>query len=182
MVTEPIGFISPKIDGVETKYFECLGSGVYDTKNQGDSIHQMAQYVESIEFGFDLNHLYVKVVTEPINLEKINEYDTEFCIFKPNPLNVIINLGSLVNNRINSSLSIRRNGEAINHRGGIEAAFKTFLELKIPLNCFGGTVAEKVHFQVKVYRHQKLIEKWPKEDLIVCEIPGPEFEKIEWKV
>lgn len=183
IITEPIGFISPRIDGADTNYFEWLGSGVFDTKNHGDSMHQMAQFVETIGFGFDLQHIYLKVITEPIKVaDVLEEYDAEICIFKPKPLNVHVNLGSLINKGINSGLSIRKNGESISQPNELKAAFKTFLEMKIPLHCFSGIAGDNVHFQVKIYRNQKIIEKWPKEELIVCEIPGPEFEKEEWRV
>ena len=59
---------------------------------------------------------------------------------------------------------------------------KIFLELKIPFDDFDGAPADKVQYQIKLFRNKKLIEKWPKEELIECEIPGPEFEKIEWRV
>ena len=83
---------------------------------------------------------------------------------------------------MNNSLSVRKNGKSIDNPGGVKAAFKSFLELKIPFDDFGGESAGKVHYQVKLFRNKKLLEKWPKEELIECEIPGPDFEKIEWRV
>ena len=180
---KPMGFISPVIDGIETNYFEWLGAGSYDTKVQGDSMHQMSQFVESIDFGFDLNNFYIKVITDQqFSKKHLFDYEIEVCIFEPGRINILVNLGSLAKKGMNNSLSVRKNGKSIDNPVGIKAAFKSFLELKIPFDDFDGAPADKVQYQIKLFRNKKLIEKWPKEELIECEIPGPEFEKIEWRV
>ena len=63
-VGRPSGFIRPVIDGRVTSYFEWIGAGCVEGTSTQASMHQVSERepgLTLIEFGFDLEHLYVRV-------------------------------------------------------------------------------------------------------------------------
>src|SRR5439155_489559 len=62
--TDPVGFISPTLDGDETSYLEWLGAGSVEVRDGAGAMHQtdrQASIVTLIRFGFDRARLYVRV-------------------------------------------------------------------------------------------------------------------------
>ena len=63
-VAPPSALIHPVIDGEMTNYFEWIGAGSVDIVPVGDAMHEVsarATAVSALEFGFDLENLYVRV-------------------------------------------------------------------------------------------------------------------------
>jgi alpha-amylase/alpha-mannosidase (GH57 family) len=183
IISEPVGFISPTIDGMETNYFEWLGAGVFHTKHHGESMHQMAQFVECVMFGFDIDNFYVKVLTRHGNTQReSDQLEVVLNIVKPRHIKLRANLGSLRGKSPKSGFRIEENGRLEETTSGVQAAHKDFLEIGIPFRLIGGKSGDEMGFQIRVYQDEKLLEKWPKSDLIQLQIPDSEFERIEWKV
>jgi hypothetical protein len=62
--SEPTALLEPKLDGEESSYFEWLGAGVYEAQDLAGAMHQTtraALRLASVRFGFDRQHLYVRV-------------------------------------------------------------------------------------------------------------------------
>ena len=179
---EPIGFISPVIDGLETNYFEWLGSGMFDARRQGAAMHQTNQFVEVIHFGFDLQHFYLKVLFSNEIHEELENLAVQIDFFEPRPLKILLPLKEIAGKELAEEVLIKSNGDWQKHRDGIRVAFKKFLEMGVPFSLLGGKVGNRVQFQVKLLRDRNLLEVWPRDATLDFNIPGPDFEQIEWKV
>src|SRR6185369_10132997 len=62
--TAPTGLITPTLDGEETSYFEWLGAGALEIRDVADAMHQIdrqAALLTFVQFGFDREHLYVRL-------------------------------------------------------------------------------------------------------------------------
>src|SRR5437773_8416238 len=62
--TTPSGYVTPTIDGEETSYFEWLGAGSLEIRKLDGVMHQgdrRAPVLTLVQFGFDREHLYVRL-------------------------------------------------------------------------------------------------------------------------
>lgn len=60
-VTVPDARISPTIDGRVTHFYEWAGAGLYDCARQGAAMHRVERIVRSIQFGFDIHNVYIRL-------------------------------------------------------------------------------------------------------------------------
>ena len=63
-IRRPTGFIQPDIDGEVTSYFEWVGAGSFEATRSAGAMHQVGESssrIVSVEFGFDLEHLFIRV-------------------------------------------------------------------------------------------------------------------------
>src|SRR5262249_23918371 len=61
----PTGMLTPTLDGEVTSYFEWVEAGEIEVSSTGGAMHQVApsrrQEVTGVRFGYDREHLYVRV-------------------------------------------------------------------------------------------------------------------------
>jgi len=62
---EPTAYISPKIDGTESSYFEWLGAAEYIADHRDSAMHGKKSYLSAIRVGIDENFLYFRL--DPTN-------------------------------------------------------------------------------------------------------------------
>ena len=183
LLTEPMGFIHPIIDGLESNYFEWIAAGVFDTKQQGSAMHQMAQFVEIIHYGFDLSNFYLKVVQQKRYFGKeIKKYAIELDIFEPAAMVLRVEFQMLIPEQIVETILLKQKERWLPMEDGIRVAFNQFLEMSIPFSFMQCPEGVTVRFQIKVYKEDNLLETWPKNGVIRFVVPNSEFERIEWIV
>src|SRR5262249_6415067 len=92
--TEPSGFIHPTIDGELTNYFEWVGAGRVEVKGAGDAMHEVSAretLIENIDFGFDLEHLYIKVAaSRPFSDIISGDADVSVNFLKPEGTRLVV--------------------------------------------------------------------------------------------
>ena len=59
---EPTGFITPRIDGAVSTYFEWLPAGQYIVGRAGGSMHQVDSAIRAFYYGFDRDNYTVELV------------------------------------------------------------------------------------------------------------------------
>ena len=63
-VRRPTGLIQPEVDGEVTSYFEWVGAGSFEAAAVAGAMHQVSEAAKRIvlvEFGFDREHLFIRV-------------------------------------------------------------------------------------------------------------------------
>ena len=61
-VEPPVDFITPKIDGRITSYFEWNAAGVYHTEaGASGTMHRAQNLIKSVYYGYDLQNLYFRL-------------------------------------------------------------------------------------------------------------------------
>jgi alpha-amylase/alpha-mannosidase (GH57 family) len=58
---DPTRFIAPIIDGKRSNFYEWEGAGVYEARRPSGAMHQREAYIEQINYGFDLETLYLRI-------------------------------------------------------------------------------------------------------------------------
>jgi len=57
----PTGFLTTKVDGRDTSYFEWLGAGLYSPESRGGAMHGRVFYLRELRYGFEENRFSVRV-------------------------------------------------------------------------------------------------------------------------
>jgi alpha-amylase/alpha-mannosidase (GH57 family) len=182
-VSRPSGFIRPTIDGELTSYFEWIGSGCVEVSGAAGSMHRVSDRepgLTLIEFGFDLDHLYVRA-------------DGTIAVSEMFAAGIYLSLNFLTPPGIRVVLGAR--GGTVEARmvarepdGGwqpVEApaalgAIGQIAELQVPFRSLGVTARSPVAFIVALNRNGVEIEHHPRHRPIEFEVPGAEFQALNW--
>lgn len=61
LVQDPIGLISPTLDGIQTTYFEWHEGGRYEASQSRGTMYQGEKVLQTIFYGFDLENFYLRL-------------------------------------------------------------------------------------------------------------------------
>jgi hypothetical protein len=182
-VYPPTGFIRPVIDGELTNYFEWVGAGCVEVSSAGDTMHEVSERPVSItliEFGFDLENLYVKVSgSGAVSALLSGDVNLSLNFLKPSGPRVTIS-------RPDGAPQVRMiertgDGKAVAlNCPELEAAIGRLLELRLPFRCLGATTHTTVSFIVAVNRNGTEIEHHPRQRPIEFEVPDEQFPLRNW--
>jgi alpha-amylase/alpha-mannosidase (GH57 family) len=179
-LTPPTGFITPQIDGEVTSYFEWMGAGSFEVAaTGGTTMHQVsgrAPEVSSIELGFDLDRLYLRIDgTQPLR-DLMTSVDIRLRFLHPAGLSMALAAdGSRVR------VDVQHRGRAPSPDcSGIRAAVGRVLELEIPFRCLGVVTHEPVAFFVALNRAGTEVEHYPRHRPFELEVPDAEFASKNW--
>ena len=173
-VEPPVGFLRPKIDGTVGSWIEWQGAGHYRPERaRGGSMHQARGAFGALHFGFDLEHLYLRLDPAggpeeiPARLDELSvflragEQETEF--------RVPLAPGKLV--------PVDADGTPTG-----QGAFGTIVELAFPLAAAGLAGGQKVSLAIAGLRAGVEVERLPRHGFLGLEVPDENFERLLWKV
>jgi alpha-amylase/alpha-mannosidase (GH57 family) len=180
----PTGFIDPVIDGELTSYFEWVGAGCVEVAGPAGAMHQVADRepgLTLIEFGFNLQHLFVRVDgTRPAGDLLAAGFEIALNFLKPSGLRVSIGLDG---QRPRALLLARTSS------GGdrvpvacpdVLVAAQRVLELRIPFSCLHAATDEPVAFILALHREGREVEHHPRHRAIELKVPGAQFAAANW--
>ncbi len=183
--TEPAGFIRPTLDGEETSYFEWLGAGALEVRDTAGAMHAAdapAALATLIRFGFDRDHLYVRLDCRRPVVDLIAEgYEVSLKFLRPLRLRFSVRqtLG-----RIGGRFWERRtDAPQWTDRGPGTAAVAVgaVLEAALPLADLGLRPGDTLSFFVAVYDAAgNEAERHPAHRPIEVEVPDAGFEARQW--
>jgi alpha-amylase/alpha-mannosidase (GH57 family) len=88
----PTGFLTIKVDGRDTSYFEWLGSGLYSPERRGGSMHGRVFHLRELRYGFDEDRLSVRVDLFPEALAELEDPEFRVTIGAAEELTVMVKL------------------------------------------------------------------------------------------
>jgi alpha-amylase/alpha-mannosidase (GH57 family) len=182
-VNRPSGFIQPVIDGEVTSYFEWIGSGCVEALAAAGAMQQVSERdpgLTLIEFGFDLEYLYVRVdASRPVaDLLKAG-LDVSLNFFEPAGMRIVLSAGAAGPDvRLHVRESDGRWGERETFGG--RAGIGQIAELQIPFRGLDVKPGAAVAFIVAVNRGGVEIEHHPRHRPIEFVVPGTEFRALNW--
>ncbi|MFH1368866.1 MAG: glycoside hydrolase family 57 protein [Elusimicrobiota bacterium] len=177
-ITEPLDFITPKIDGKVTNYFEWQAAGSYQVGHTGGSMHQVATVLKSFHFGFDLENIYLRFdLNNPLNEIALQDFAFRIFFFLPPGREAL--------------LSFKQEGEInefilktpFGHENLTSCACNKIIELAIPLSKLQ-IEPEFVIFEfvIVVLKNGSELERWPSHTSVVIPKPTPDFQLKNWSV
>ena len=183
-MTAPTGFITPQIDGEVTSYFEWMGAGSCDiVPAAGATMHQVSAVREpglsSIEFGFDLENLYVRIDGTAPMRELLAGLDVTLKFLQPAGVTVAVGAGA-------SSVRLEVVDRDFKDRllplgcSELRGVAGRALEFQIPFRCLGVVTHEPVAFFVGINRAGTEVERHPRHRPIELEVPDSDFASKNW--
>ena len=182
-VSLPSGFIRPVIDGHLTSYFEWVGAGCVEAVSTASAMHQVSERgpgLTLIEFGFDLQHLYVRVdASEP--MQRLLQPDMELSLNFLKPAGARVTVG--VQDEAAVGRLVLRNAEGVREPvdpAGLRAAVGEIAELQIPFSRLALAAGAPIAFIVALNRGGAEIEHHPRHRPIELAVPTSEFPAANW--
>ena len=182
-VSRPSGFVTPTVDGEVTSYFEWVGSGCVEIGSTAGAMHQVADRAPGItlvEFGFDLEHLYLRVDgTMPMRALLASGLDLSINFLKPAGVKVTVrNNQGAIDVRV---LERAASGEwTPGEPAGVAAAVGQILELQVPFRRLSLDARAPVAFIVALNRGAAETEHHPRHRPIEFTVPDREFAAVNW--
>jgi alpha-amylase/alpha-mannosidase (GH57 family) len=181
-VEPPSALIHPVIDGEMTNYFEWIGAGSVDIVPVGDAMHEVsarATAVSALEFGFDLENLYVRV-GGPSPMRDVITGDQQLTInfLKPEGWRIVI---SHVDGVVRAHLATRpQTNVALRSCPDIKVAAGAVLELQVPFQCLGASKESTIAFIVALQHGVAEVEHYPRHQPIEVQVPDQRFASRNW--
>jgi len=186
----PAGLVTPTIDGEASSYFEWLGAGSLEVVDAVGAMHQSdrpRQVVTEIQFGFDRDHLYVRLDgSQPV--QELMAAGTQFTVrfLVPDGLHIAVGRArAAATGGPQATLWRRAPGAAEWTPGpadGVRVAAGTILELAIPLAALGAMAeGRRLSFVVAVIDGAgREVERHPSHRPIDTATPDRRFEASNW--
>jgi alpha-amylase/alpha-mannosidase (GH57 family) len=179
---EPLGFISPSLDGQITHFYEWREAGYFSAKTTGGSMYRGEGYLSGFYFGFDLERLYLRL--DPIwrKEESLQEVDIHIQFSQPREWEIIFPLRFPPGKKSFYDL-FARDGQGLfpkGHFNQIESG--KIVELSIPFRVLQFPPREKAEFFILVQRGDLAAERYPRNGFLSFFVPDQDFELVHWQV
>jgi alpha-amylase/alpha-mannosidase (GH57 family) len=180
----PTGFIEPVIDGEVTSYFEWVGAGCVDAAAADGAMHQVADRqpgITLVEFGFDLEHLFVRVDGGRPMREVLSQgLDLSVNFLKPSGLRAVVRMNP---DGTAAAGLLERDATGtwlVGHCPTIQVAVDAVVELLVPFRCLRLRTHDPVAFIVALNRDGSEVEHHPRHRAIELDVPDRHFASLNW--
>jgi alpha-amylase/alpha-mannosidase (GH57 family) len=179
---EPVGLLSPVIDGRVTHFYEWRAAGYFAAKLPGESMYRSEGFVSGIYYGFDLERLYLRI--DPILGNRNHLEGLQFAVHFLTALEWQIAFPVTFSERAAQvfTLCSRAPGPARVPRDFTSIRSDRIVELSIPFAELRLHPKEKVNFYVRVEKGDLEVERYPRSGFLAIAIPDRDFENSFWQV
>jgi alpha-amylase/alpha-mannosidase (GH57 family) len=176
----PRRFVSPKLDGEITSYFEWLTAGFYYVADQQGAMHRAETVIKQILFSFDLNNAFFRIDPHSGRMEDLlgSGYGIQI-LFLPS---FILSVDRKEDGTLRISLERERDDTWLILDTGCEAAVGSVMEIKIPFADLDAQSGDQIKFRLSLSQNGIVVEEHPQSGSIQFAVPGPHFEELEWEV
>jgi alpha-amylase/alpha-mannosidase (GH57 family) len=183
---EPLGFLRPAIDGVETSYLEWLGAAHFEAAEESPrgAMHAVAapaRILTGVWVGLDRERLLIRVDAVCAMSELLRQGREVTVQFVEPPGT---RLAIKWTNRVEATVSVRAApGQPWTRRdGAATAAAESVLEVAVPFEVLGLGAGQRIRFFVVVSEGlERGAERCPEGQPIEVRTPGEDFEGRTWR-
>jgi alpha-amylase/alpha-mannosidase (GH57 family) len=176
--TQPRALLDVKIDGRYT-FFEWVSAGHYVCQNERGTMAMAAHGpLEELYFGFDLEHLFVRIDCDRAARSALADYDVwRVGFIEPAGFEVRVYQPG----RPGQRAELLREGRLVEAEG-LAAAVDQIAEMAVPFDRLGVAVDGPVQFFVELLQSGQSRDRAPREGTIALARPSRDFEQIMWDV
>ncbi|MCL5271570.1 MAG: glycoside hydrolase family 57 protein [bacterium] len=182
--TQPCAFVTPRLDGRITSYYEWFSAGHFDPTRGGDSMHQAESIVRALYFGFDNEKFYLRVdLNESWRAARIVK-GTELVVYLFGEANTKIHI-PLTTSELRPAATVWREktgGQWDNEGRHDELGVGAIVEAAFPLDRYRIIPLKMMHFQVAIEVEGRELERCPSRAPFAIRVPGETFEEEMWIV
>lgn len=179
---EPMGLISPQIDGRITHFYEWKGAGSIETRSPQTSMYRGENFVQGAYYGFDLDHFYFRL--DPIGRPSKPLKDLYFIIhfLHPRDLKIVVPLELDPGTPPYFFLETLEGSPAVSPPRFTTIAVGKIIELSIPWSILEFQKKERVEFFISIQRGEIELERHPNRGYLAFTVPDQDFETMVWQV
>lgn len=175
--TRPTAYIEPSLSGKESGFFDWLGAGVFDARNQGSAMFQADRIGECIHYGFSGEKFFLRF---------------DYRLHAPEHLVLYFHRPEAVRLHARKKAKgyeawLERSENGVNFKTvpatDIRVAADTRVEIEAPLGQLGCKgEGEAVAFLVQIMEEGIEKERYPERGLIEFSGPSSQFKLVNWFV
>src|SRR6202040_2564242 len=124
----PTGFLTIKVDGRDTSYFEWLGSGLYSPERRGGSMHGRVFHLRELRYGFEEDRFCVRVDLFAEALAELEDPEFRVTIGAAEEVTVVV---KLARGRLKEFAVEQGRFCLLNPKNVAQAAFDRILEVSV---------------------------------------------------
>ena len=182
-IRRPSGLIQPEIDGEVTSYFEWVGAGSFEPTAVAGAMHQVAEVASRIvlvEFGFDREHLFIRVDgARPMRELLVGALGLTVRFLKPAGLQIVLRRDGRFADVLILKRSPKGDWDAMDC-AGLASAIGGVAEIRVPFTCLGVNAQGPVAFFVTLSEGTIEVEQHPRHEPIQFEVPDAGFGARNW--
>jgi hypothetical protein len=179
---EPVGLLSPVIDGRVTHFYEWRAAGYFAASSPGESMYRSEAFVSGIYYGFDLERLYLRI--DPIlgnhNPPEGLQFAVHFLTAPEWQIAFPVRFAEGAQQAF--TLCSRGPGHARRPRNFTSIRSDRIVELSIPFAELRLHPKEKVNFCIRVEKGDQEVERYPRSGFLTVVVPDRDFENNFWQV
>jgi hypothetical protein len=179
-VTQPLSLLRPTLDGAVTDFFEWRGAGTINPNPPLGAMWKAEGLFTAICYGFDLEHLYLRLDPDASLLNQKADLRIECWIQTAGHSYRLEISPSFPDHYV---LSQRRDDGSWQEVSRSEQlAWHHVLELAVPFKELRVDQGQTLQMTLLVRRLGLEIARYPRHQPVEMSVPGPEFEATVWRV
>lgn len=167
------GFVTPKLDGLVSSYFEWLHAAQLDVSRSGGSMHKTETIFESIYYGFDRDAFYIRIDGKRNASEILSDRRVVITFLQPEGYRIEISPEAVI-------LKELREGRWVDIKP-LESGINEIIEIAVPFPVLSLKENDEVGFIINLEKGSDILERIPLRGHIRFTVPGPYFEAIMWQ-
>jgi len=179
---EPLGLISPAVDGRNTHFYEWQGAGFFAARPDRGSMYRAEGFVSGFFYGFDLENLYLRldpILRKPNHLQALH-FHIHF--LSPRESQIIFPVRFNEEDEQSYTLLEPTGGGGQSSTRFTSICSDQIIELSIPFAALHLVAKQKVAFCLKVQKDDLEIERYPRSGYLSLIVPDQEFQCSMWQV
>jgi hypothetical protein len=174
---EPVGLLSPVIDGRVTHFYEWRAAGYFAARPAGESMYHSDGFVSGIYYGFDLERLYLRI--DPILGNRSHLEGLQFGIHFLTAPEWQITFPVQFGEGTEQAFSLCSHARPAREFTSI--CSDRIVELSIPFAELQLHPKEKVNFCIRVEKGDLEVERYPRSGFLAIVVPDRDFENNFWQ-
>ena len=171
-ITQPRCLIRPTVDGHDRRYYDWVGCGSYDARNQAAAIEVGRARFARLDFGFDDARLYLRLV--PAEPDGIRLGGSEL-----RALVLLGEEGRAVTLASEPSGELKSTTKGLQGGAGRWAAARV-IELSVELSALGAVPGDALGFALEVFSTDGRVDRMPLDGTLDAQVPAADFTARHW--
>ncbi len=182
----PRSYISPKINGVLSSYFDWSAATRYIPMPEFGAMHRAGFGLLSVMYyGFNRANLFLRLDLHQSLVENSELFSVEY-VFPLKNRKVIIDVNpesKVIHGRFESTGEADAGaGATFESEAGLRFGFGKVLEVGIPFSLLDCEGDEKIVFVVSIQTRGGVGERWPMYGTFTADLPSADFEERMWQI
>ena len=170
-ITQPRSLVRPHIDGHDRRYYDWVGCGSYDARNQAAAIEVGRARFARLDFGFDAENLYLRLVPAEPDAMRLGGSE----------LRALLLLGD---DGQAATVASEPSGKLVDTRDGKLTcgrwAAGRVIELAIALDPVAAQPGASLGFALEVFSSDGRVDRMPLDGTIDTRVPDADFQARHW--